>query len=199
MRPAPGTRPAQLMLAGTGPDVLLDTLSPNTEGLLQSLGAGDWSDLASGAWLLSPGKGATPRGLPDAQPSLLPARGALRCIDGTHTSACTACTAPPDEGDEANYELTGEVGKKNGEKRCAQRADQAGGRRTPKGKGHVVGGGLAVPQAHVGTLPAGVTLGAGGFRRAQRGRAVHAVGRGEPRRPGEASGSDGHLPSADIP
>ena len=127
MRPAgaglAGTRPAGLVLAATGAELLLDTLSPNTEGaLLQALGGspGDFDDLA-GAWLV--GKGTTPRGQGglEAQLSLLPARAQLRCIDGTHGAGCTACTAPPEEGEEANYELTGEVGKKNGEKRCARR------------------------------------------------------------------------------
>ncbi len=44
---------------------------------------------------------------------------ALRCIDGTHAPGCTRCTPPPEEEQEAGHELTGDAGKKNGEKRRA--------------------------------------------------------------------------------
>lgn len=41
----------------------------------------------------------------------------LRCVDRTHSAGCTWCTRAPDEADESEYELVGDPGKKNGEKR----------------------------------------------------------------------------------
>jgi hypothetical protein len=95
MRPSRGgaARPADLMLGGA--ELVLGALSPNTEAEL--LGGGLFDEAASAAWLLaSPGGKATPSGFGrDAQPpSLLPERGALRCIDGTHAAGCAACTPP---------------------------------------------------------------------------------------------------------
>jgi hypothetical protein len=51
----------------------------------------------------------------------------LRCLDEQHAgrpAGSCACRAPPAEDEEALYELVGDTGKKNGEKRCesAQRA-----------------------------------------------------------------------------
>jgi hypothetical protein len=45
----------------------------------------------------------------------------LRCLDERHggrSAGSCACTAPPLEAEEALYELVGDTGKKNGEKRC---------------------------------------------------------------------------------
>lgn len=47
----------------------------------------------------------------------------LRCLDEAHAgrpAGSCACRAPPAEDEEALYELVGDTGKKNGEKRCAK-------------------------------------------------------------------------------
>lgn len=49
----------------------------------------------------------------------------LRCLDERHggrSAGSCACTAPPLEAEEALFELVGEAGKKNGEKRCESAA-----------------------------------------------------------------------------
>ena len=51
----------------------------------------------------------------------------LRCLDERHAgrpAGSCACRAPPAESEEALYELVGDAGKKNGEKRC-ESAQQA--------------------------------------------------------------------------
>ncbi len=80
---------------------------------------GDLDDLLAllaphGAWQ-APGAGEAPQ---DEDAGVQEEDGAaLRCIDGTHAPGCTRCTAPPEEEQEAGHELTGDAGKKNGEKR----------------------------------------------------------------------------------
>ena len=63
-------------------------------------------------------RSAAPASLEWAITPPAPKHAALRCIDGSHGAGCTLCAPPPEEGDDAQYELAGEYGKKNGEKRC---------------------------------------------------------------------------------
>ena len=127
MRPPPRSglaaapRPAKLVLGGDltlGP---LSAMSPHTEAELLGL-SGVFDELTGeGGWLVTPGKAGVPQsfGRLGAQPAAAAEGVALRCIDGTHAAGCTLCTPAPSAGEEVAYELTGEVGKKNGEKRCA--------------------------------------------------------------------------------
>lgn len=39
-----------------------------------------------------------------------------QCMDPTHLPSCSTCTPPPEEWEQASYELVGDPGKKNGEK-----------------------------------------------------------------------------------
>ena len=130
MRPPPRSslaaapRPAKLVLGGDlalGP---LSPLSPQTEAELLGL-SGVFDELGGegGGWLVTPGKAGVAQtfGRLGAQPAAAAEGPTLRCIDGTHAAGCTLCTPAPSAGDESAYELTGEIGKKNGEKRCVAR------------------------------------------------------------------------------
>jgi hypothetical protein len=102
------------------------------EELLRTFGAG----LDAPAAGLHAGEAAPPAPLPDdlalalvaplplSLAACAPVAGpGLRCLDTTHAgrpAGSCACRAPPAEDEEALYELVGDIGKKNGEKRCAQ-------------------------------------------------------------------------------
>jgi hypothetical protein len=47
----------------------------------------------------------------------LPERQQFRCLDPTHVPGCSLCSAPPDARTQEEYELVGDPGKRNGEKR----------------------------------------------------------------------------------
>ena len=57
-------------------------------------------------WLTQGGSGAA--GVPPPR---------LRCLDSSHPPSCAHCTPAPPSGSEDDFELVGEPGKKNGEKR----------------------------------------------------------------------------------
>jgi hypothetical protein len=50
---------------------------------------------------------------------------ALKCLDGTHTAPCALCHPAPEEGTEEQYQLVGDVGKKNGAWRLSRGGGQA--------------------------------------------------------------------------
>ena len=52
-------------------------------------------------------------------------QGALRCLDTSHPAPCALCSPAPEDGTEEQYQLVGDVGKKNGAWRLPQGPGQA--------------------------------------------------------------------------
>lgn len=65
------------------------------------------------SWLLSLGSGSGS----DSGATGVPPTPLLRCLDPLHPPTCTRCTPAPPAGSEDDFELVGDPGKKNGEKR----------------------------------------------------------------------------------
>ena len=117
---------------------------PSEQGLRGQLGASDrisdrTFDRASGPWdghplefplrgreppprsggpAIASGASLPPALRPPAPPPAPPVGGgsSLRCLDQRHGAACALCRRVPAVGEELDFELVGEVGKKNGEK-----------------------------------------------------------------------------------
>ena len=189
MRPPPRSslaaapRPAKLVLGGDLTMGPLSQLSPQTEAELLGL-SGVFDELGEGGgWLgVTPGKGGVAQSfgrMGAQQPAAAAAGATLRCIDGTHAAGCALCTPAPPAGEEASYELTGEIGKKNGEKRCvlplAPRITGARGRRTALWGRSGARGLFVLP---VPTCPPGVTFRGAKPGTQQRGGGAHAARRG---------------------
>jgi len=86
----------------------LDTLDTDVESWTGSAGAEPRAESATAVLGSSPLR----QELPPAQRLHL-----HRCLDCSHRQPCPMCTVAPGEGEEADFELVGESGKKNGEKR----------------------------------------------------------------------------------
>ncbi len=71
---------------------------------------GAWDDGETALLAFEGGAGVAP---PDAGVTPLQ----LRCLDGSHAPGCVACCAPPEEHAQGEYELVGDAGKRNGEKK----------------------------------------------------------------------------------